>query len=122
MSQEHLMESIFDKVLEEKRNNTPVPSNEENDANDIELLAVEENKDEVDVPKIETCVDAEIEKDELVESTEKCTEKDTEKCTEKDTEKDTEKCTEKDTEKCTEKDKSKYAILCASLSKLLCRK
>ena len=114
MSQEHLMESIFDKVLEEKRNNTPVPSNEENDTNNIELLAVEENKDEVDVPKIETCVDAEIEKDELVESTEKCTEKDTEK--------DTEKCTEKDTEKCTEKDKSKYAILCASLSKLLCRK
>ena len=139
MNQEHLIESIFDKVLEEKRNNTPVPTNEESEtlseSIDIELSAIEDNKDAVDVPEAtkiepqtvpETKITEmeEMVREELVE--EKDTEKDTEKVTEKVTEKDTEKVTEKDTEKVTEKvtekTKSKYTIICESLSKLLCCK
>ena len=47
MSTDNLMESVFERVLEEKRNNTPI--NEDNnllskslDVNDIELSAVED--------------------------------------------------------------------------------
>ena len=127
MNQEHLIESIFDKIVEEKRNNTPVPTNEESEtlseSIDIELSAIEDNKDAVDVPeatKIEPVVVAETKITEMEEMVrEELVE---EKDTEKDKEKDTEKDTEKDKEKDTEKNKSKYAIICESLSKLLCYK
>ena len=100
MSQEHLMESIFDKVLEEKRNNTPVPTNEEPDAIDIELAAVEDNKtiDEL-TTQTESMVGPISEKEERIAEVEETTRE------------------EAEPEK-----KSKYVILCASLCKLLCRK
>jgi hypothetical protein len=98
MSTDNLMESVFERVLEEKRNNTPI--NEDNnllskslDVNDIELSAVEDpgceqstNPPTDDVEK--TIVQAE----EMIRE-----------------------------EPAAEKaQKSKYVILCASLSKLIC--
>jgi hypothetical protein len=106
MSTKNLIESIFEKVVEEKRNNTPNPSNETADLltksideNDIELSTVEDNKDVVEpivnieneVAESEAIIKEEPVKDTVVEVVK-------------------------------EDKKSQYTILCESLSKLICWK
>jgi hypothetical protein len=103
MSTKNLIESIFEKVVEEKRNNTPNPSNETADLltkpideNDIELSTVEDDKDVVEhIVNIENEI-AESEaiiKEEPVKETV--------------------------VEEVKEDKKSQYTILCESLSKLI---
>lgn len=103
MRTEKLIESIFEKVVEEKRNNTPNPANETSDLltdeNDIELSTVEDNKDVVE-PVIDPIVNVE---NEVAESEAMIRE-------------------EPVKETVTVEEKSKYIILCASLSKLICWK
>jgi hypothetical protein len=106
MSTKNLIESIFEKVVEEKRNNTPNPSNETADLltksideNDIELSKVEDNKDVVEpIVNIENDVaeSVAIIKEEQVKDTV--------------------------VEVVNEDKKSQYTILCESLSKLICWK
>ena len=107
MSTENLIESIFEKVVEEKRNNTPNPSDETVDLltkpideNDIELSTVEDNKDVVK-PVIEPIVNIE---NEIAES---------EAIIKEEPVKDTVVKVVK------EDKKSQYTILCESLSKLI---
>jgi len=103
MSTKNLIESIFEKVVEEKRNNTPNPANETSDLltdeNDIELSTVEDNKDVVE-PVIDPIVNVE---NAVAESEGMIRE-------------------EPVKETVTVEEKSKYIILCASLSKLMCWK
>lgn len=110
MSTENLIESIFEKVVEEKRNNTPNSINETSDLvkktideNDIELSKVEDNKDVVE-PVIEPIVNIETA---VAESEAMIREEPA-----------------KDTvvEVVKEDKKSQYTILCESLSKLICWK
>jgi hypothetical protein len=110
MSTENLIESIFEKVVEEKRNNTPNSSNETIDLltntideNDIELSTVEDNKDVVK-PVIDPIVNVE---NAVAESEEMIRE---------------EPVKETVAEEVKVEKKSKYIILCASLSKLICCK
>jgi len=103
MSTKNLIESIFEKVVEEKRNNTPNPANETSDLltdeNDIELSTVEDNKNVVE-PVIDPIVNVE---NAVAESEGMIRE-------------------EPVKETVTVEEKSKYIILCASLSKLMCWK
>jgi len=107
MSTENLIESIFEKVVEEKRNNTPNPGDETVDLltktideNDIELSTVEDNKDVVK-PVIDNVETAVAESEEMIRE---------------------EPVKDTVVEVVKEDKKSKYIILCASLSKLLCWK
>jgi hypothetical protein len=106
MSTENLIESIFEKVVEEKRNNTPISSNEtvdllskSIDENDIELSTVEDNKD-----LVETLIDP-ILNVETAEATIR-----------------EEPANDTVVEVVKEDKKSQYTILCESLSKLICWK
>jgi hypothetical protein len=110
MSTENLIESIFEKVVEEKRNNTPISSNEtvdllakSIDENDIELSTVEDNKDVVE-HVIDPIVNVE---NEVAESEAIIKE---------------EPAKETVVEVVKEDKKSQYTILCESLSKLICWK
>ena len=106
MSTENLIESIFEKVVEEKRNNTPISINEtvdllskSIDENDIELSTVEDNKD-----LVETLIDP-ILNVETAEATIR-----------------EEPANDTVVEVVKEDKKSQYTILCESLSKLICWK
>lgn len=109
MSSDNLIESIFDKVVEEKRNNTPIPANEDSNllskSIDIELSQVEENKDVVGLPEPTANIDSQVDSITNVEQTKPESEGMIRDGNVSDKEK-----------------KSKCATLCASLSKLLCRK
>ena len=107
MSTDKLLESIFEKVVEEKRNNTPNPSNETADLlaksideNYVELSTVEDNKYVVE-PVIDNVETALAESEEMIRE---------------------EPAKDTVVEEIKEDKKSKYIILCASLSKLLCWK
>jgi hypothetical protein len=115
MSSENLIESIFEKVVDEKRNNTPIPPTEKTDllseSIDIELSEVENKKDVVDVPvsKQSNYISPEIEPTgeievKIAEAEEMIRDKPVE-------------ASVVEPER-----KSKYIILCTSLSKLLCCK
>ena len=112
MNTNHLIESIFDRVLDEKRNNTPVPTDEADllsqiiDENDVELSAVEDNKYVVNNECCEPSNHIDPMFDPILDIEPKIAEK--EEMLRHGNVADKEK-------------KSKYAILCASLSKLLCR-
>jgi hypothetical protein len=106
MSTENLIESIFEKVVEEKKNNTTISSNEtvdllakSIDENDIELSTVEDNKD-----LVETLIDP-ILNVETAEATIR-----------------EEPANDTVVEVVKEDKKSQYTILCESLSKLICWK
>jgi hypothetical protein len=109
MSSDNLIESIFDKVVEEKRNNTPIPANEDSNllskSIDIELSQVEENKDVVGLPEPTANIESQDDSITNLEQTKPESEE-----------------MIRDGNVANKEKKSKCAILCASLSKLLCRK
>ena len=109
MSSDNLIESIFDKVVEEKRNNTPIPANEDSnllsESVDIELSAVEENKDVVGLPESTANIESQVDSIANAEQTKAESEE-----------------MIRDGNVADKEKKSKYVILCESLSKLLCRK
>ena len=141
MRSDNLIESIFEKVVEEKRNNTPIPTNEKidllkstTDENDIELSAVEDNKDVVE-SQIDPIVNTREEpaKDTVVKEMireEPAKDSVTEAIIREEPAKDSvvqeiiREEQEKDTiaQEVKEEKKSKYIILCTSLSKLICCK
>ena len=100
MSADNLITSIFDKVIDEKRNNTPILDNEEtellSESIDIELSTVEDNKDSAN-NNVDPIADIETKISEIEEMI-------------------------RDEPSVDKKETSKYVILCASIRKLFCYK